>query len=70
MKTKGLNRIGFLGITVMVTLLLIVITAPLLLAQPPGLPSNPSPAPIDGGLLLLAAGGGAYAIKKLRDKDK
>ena len=39
----------------------------LLLAQP-GLPSAPSQAPIDGGLSLLAAAGGAYAIKKLRDK--
>ncbi len=34
----------------------------------PGLPSAPSQAPIDGGLSLLAAAGGAYAIKKLRDK--
>ncbi|GAB5408337.1 MAG: hypothetical protein BalsKO_07020 [Balneolaceae bacterium] len=36
----------------------------------PGLPSAPSQAPIDGGLTLLAAAGGAYAIKKLRDKKK
>lgn len=40
------------------------------LAQPPGLPSAPSQAPIDGGLGLLAAAGGAYAMKKLRDKKK
>ena len=39
----------------------------LVMAQP-GLPSAPSQAPIDGGLSLLAAAGGAYAIKKLRDK--
>ncbi|GAB5407646.1 MAG: hypothetical protein BalsKO_00110 [Balneolaceae bacterium] len=39
------------------------------LAQP-GLPSAPSQAPIDGGLTLLAAAGGVYAIKKLRDKKK
>ena len=39
------------------------------LAQP-GLPSAPSQAPIDGGLGLLAAAGGAYAFKKLRDKRK
>tara|TARA_R110001599_G_scaffold1889_4_gene9639 strand:- start:46162 stop:46311 length:150 start_codon:yes stop_codon:yes gene_type:complete len=32
----------------------------------PGLPSNPAQAPIDGGLGLLAAAGGAYAYKKLR----
>jgi len=35
-------------------------------AQPPGLPSTPDQAPIDGGLGLLAAAGGAYAWKKLR----
>ena len=34
----------------------------------PGFPNEPDPAPIDGGLSLLAAAGGAYAIKKLRDK--
>jgi hypothetical protein len=37
-------------------------------AQPPGLPSAPSQAPIDGGLGLLAAAGGAYAFKRLRGK--
>lgn len=39
-------------------------------AQPgfPGGGSPPVEAPIDGGLSLLAAAGGAYAIKKLRDK--
>lgn len=36
----------------------------------PGFPSSPDPAPIDGGLGLLAAAGGAYAFKKLRDKRK
>jgi hypothetical protein len=36
-----------------------------LIAQP-GLPQPPSQAPIDGGLGLLAAAGGAYAWKKLR----
>jgi hypothetical protein len=40
-----------------------------LFAQPPGLPDAPSQAPIDGGLGLLAAGGAAYAWKKLRKKD-
>ncbi len=37
---------------------------------PPIIPSAPAQAPIDGGLGLLAAAGGAYAIKKLRDKTK
>ena len=36
----------------------------------PALPGMPDQAPIDGGLSLLAAAGGAYAIKKLRDKKK
>ena len=39
-----------------------------LIAQPPPptLPGMPDQAPIDGGLGLLAAGGAAYAWKKLR----
>lgn len=37
-------------------------------AQPPPPPGKPTQTPIDGGLGLLAAAGGAYAIKKLRDK--
>jgi hypothetical protein len=40
-----------------------------LIAQPPGLPDAPSQAPIDGGLGLLAAGGAAYAWKKLRSRQ-
>ena len=38
-------------------------------AQAPGFPDAPAQAPI-GGLGLLAAAGGALAIKKLRDKKK
>lgn len=37
---------------------------------PPNLPAKPTQNPIDGGLGILAAAGGAYAIKKLRDKKK
>ena len=48
----------------------ILVMSVVVLAQPPGLPSTPSQAPIDGGLGLLAAAGGAYALKKLRDKKK
>ncbi|MFY0683987.1 MAG: hypothetical protein JXR20_05490 [Balneola sp.] len=48
-----------------VSLTIILITADVVYAQP-GLPSNPAQAPIDGGLGLLAAAGGAYAWKKLR----
>ncbi len=36
----------------------------------PGLPSDPAQAPIDGGLGLLAAAGGAYAYKKLKGKKE
>jgi len=39
-----------------------------LLAQPPGLPTEPDQAPL-GGLGLLAAAGGAYAWNKLRKKQ-
>ncbi|MEQ9090738.1 MAG: hypothetical protein RIE52_06580 [Balneola sp.] len=39
------------------------------LAQP-GLPGDPAQAPIDGGLGLLAAVGGAYAYKKLKRKNE
>ncbi len=51
--------------------LFVLVTLPMLLsAQPPGLPGTPDQAPIDGGLSLLAALGGGYAIKKLRDRQK
>ena len=51
------------------SLLLVLLMVAIVQAQP-GLPSAPSQAPIDGGLGLLAAAGGAYAFKKLRDKRK
>lgn len=37
---------------------------------PPTLPGMPDQAPIDGGLGLLAAAGGAYAFKKLKAGSK
>lgn len=40
------------------------------LSQPPPPPTKPTQTPIDGGIGLLAAAGGAYAVKKLRDKKK
>jgi len=46
--------------------LIIVLIATAVVHAQPGLPSNPAQAPIDGGLGLLAAAGGAYAYKKLR----
>lgn len=48
--------------------ILVLIFSAIVLAQPPGLPGSPDQAPIDGGLGLLAAAGGAYALKKLRDR--
>lgn len=47
---------------------ILVITTNVAFAQP-GLPSAPSQTPIDGGLSLLAVAGGAYAVKKLRDRN-
>jgi hypothetical protein len=41
-----------------------------LIAQPPGMPGAPDQAPIDGGLSILALGGGAYALKRLRALKK
>jgi len=42
----------------------------LLLAQPafPGGDGGISPVPLDGGLSLLALAGGAYAMKRLRQR--
>lgn len=48
--------------------ILSVLVAPDLITAQPSLPSAPSQAPIDGGLGLLAAAGGAYVMKKLRDR--
>ncbi len=54
-----------------VTLVLLVSTV--VLAQNPDvpipmLPKAPDLAPVDGGLILLASAGGAYAWKKLRNR--
>ena len=39
-------------------------------AQPPPPPEKPEQNPIDGGLGILAVAGGAYAIKKLRNRKE
>jgi len=64
MKSKGLLLL-LLGITV------VILTGDLSFAQPPppALP-NIDQAPIDGGLGLLAAGGAAYAWRKIKNKMK
>ena len=74
MKPTLYNRLQKIGIRFASLFIMLVFNTVMLFAQsPPGLPGfpdNPDPAPIDGGLSLLAAAGGAYAIKKLRDKKK
>lgn len=54
----------------LLTLLVIMLMSVVIYAQPPGFPTVPSEAPIDGGLGLLAAAGGAYAFRKLRNLNK
>jgi hypothetical protein len=50
-------------------LLIVAVVLPeLVMAQPPTFPGPPPQAPIDGGLTILAAAGGAYAINKLRKR--
>ncbi len=57
--------------TILATLVLLFAQAAVVLAQlPPMLPNNPSQAPIDGGLSLVALAGGAYAWKKLKSSKK
>lgn len=55
--------------TLLLTIMLMIIINLQVMGQPE-LPTNPSQAPIDGGLSILAAVGGAYAIKKLRERKK
>jgi hypothetical protein len=50
--------------------LTIILMATAVVWSQPGLPSNPSQAPIDGGLSLLAVAGGAYAWKKIKDRKE
>jgi len=62
-------------LTIFLLVLLVIAAAVLFLpdlasAQPPPPPGKPTQTPIDGGLGLLAAAGGAYAVKKLRDRKK
>ena len=51
-------------------ILFILITLPSLLLAQPGPPADPEQTPIDGGLGILAALGGAYALKKLREQEE
>jgi hypothetical protein len=69
LKLHQINLLVKTKYSVLITSLVLftLISSVHLFAQP-GLPSPPDQAPIDGGLSLLAAAGGAYAIKKLRDR--
>jgi len=55
-------------LTFIFALTIVLIFSALVMAQP-GLPGPPAQAPIDGGLGLLAAGGGIYAWKKLKNRN-
>ncbi len=55
-------------LTLILALTIVLILSALAMAQP-GLPGDPAQAPIDGGLGLLAAAGGAYAYKKLKGRN-
>ena len=58
----------------LVFLLILIVCLPDLIYSfqppPPNLPSKPTQNPIDGGLAILGAAGGLYAIKKFRDRQK
>ncbi len=58
----------YLFITFVIIMVVLALNSTLSVAQPT-LPSAPDQAPIDGGLALLAAAGGAYALRKLRNKE-
>lgn len=60
----------YILIAAFILLGILILLPDLLQAQPPPPPVKPNQTPIDGGLGILAAAGGAYAIKKIRDKNK
>lgn len=53
---------------ILLFLLAVLIVPEMVMAQPPMFPGPPPQAPIDGGLGLLVAAGGAYALNKLRKR--
>ncbi len=65
-KPNPMNILRQYGLIIFFGIIAVLFFSGMIMAQPPGLPGSPSQAPIDGGLGLLAAAGGAYAIKKLR----
>ena len=73
-KTMKIRLINYLKKIIFTVSLLFTVGIAMVQAQgipgPPGFPGPPDAAPIDGGLGLLAAAGGAYAYKKLKGKRK
>ena len=65
-----MKKLTIVLIVIFVIAAAVLILPDLAYAQPPPPPSKPTQTPIDGGLGLLAAAGGAYAVKKLRDRKK
>jgi len=59
-----------MGYKQLILLLVIIAATAISIYAQPGLPGAPSQAPIDGGLTLLAAAGGAYAFKKLKKREE
>lgn len=56
---------------VVVTVIAVIFLPDLLMGQPPPPPPKDiNQVPIDGGLALLAAAGGAYGLKKLKGKKE
>jgi len=60
-----------IALTILPIILVLLLFAfdPLLAQSPPPPPSKPVQNPVDGGLALLAAAGGVYAVKKLRERE-
>lgn len=69
MKLPTSNILFIALLTVIMFIFLILIILPEKAVSQPPIPGSPDQTPIDGGLSALAALGGAYAIKKLRDKE-
>lgn len=63
-----MKQLNLFLIVLLIVLIILILLPDLSFSQPPPPPTKPSQTPIDGGLGLLAAAGGAYAIKKLRDR--
>lgn len=70
MKKKLIDRLKNIFSTSVIMIFSIIELNAQGLPGPPGFPDDPAAAPIDGGLGLLAAAGGVYAYKKLRNKNK